>query len=214
MDKNKMIIVDGVHYELLPADSEQLQQISSRAIVVKDEKAPQVTSVATAKPNMTPEKLTDDVVRRLIGHTNVLYYNFEINAWNTNRFDICKVPDKTDIINEVKQFKAVMEAAFEFDNQYEIVAPVTMSMDTTAYSGYGKKVSNPKYNRTGKTVAGNIIVRNKETGRYELYCKYWVGGRCLVVCQDNADIYGTYYFVHDGIFGHVFRAALLVAHER
>lgn len=107
-----------------------------------------------------------------------------------------------------------MEESFEFDKQYEIVAPVTMMINATAYSGYGKKVSNPQYSRTSKTFAGNIIVRNKETGRYELYCKYWVGGRALFFREHKADIYGAYYFALEGAYEPLFRTALLVAHER
>ncbi|MDE6250610.1 MAG: hypothetical protein K2M34_03180 [Alphaproteobacteria bacterium] len=205
--KNKDIVIDGVRYKLSPADWELQQQILSRATVVHDDKAPQVKSAGTS------EKLNDAVVQRLVGHTNVVYYNCETNMWNTNKYNGYTIDGQVENAEHVKEFKTAMEREPKFSQQYEFAASITMTIDSVSFKGYGNPISNPKYNQKGRAVVGNIIVKNKLTGKYELYCKSWVGDgnysypECAV--SSVAD-----WFVRSGAYFSTFRAALFAAHVR
>lgn len=218
MDKNNNVItIDGVRYKLAPADWNLHQQILSRATVLNDDNAPQdksdIKPVTPAK-NITPEeKLTDDVVKRLVGHTNVVYYNFETKAWNTNTYNGYPIDGQKTDTGRAHDFKVAMEREPEFRAQYEMVASVTMTIDRKFYPGWTKTISNPVYSAKGTAVVGNIIAKNKTTGEYELYCKSWVG---------VYDFYNPPAAVDEGADGFTlcatqlsdYRATLIAAHTR
>lgn len=197
MDKAKDIVIDGVQYKISPADWEQLQTILSRATVV----------------NIAPKKLTDAVVERLVGHTNVVYYNCETNMWNTNKYNGYTINSQNSDTDRVKEFKSAMEREPKFSQQYEFAASITMTIDTVSFPGRGKLISNPKYNQKGTGVVGNIIVKNKATGKYELYCKSWVG-----VCNGEHPVFAAHFGAHGFAVGgardSAFCAAVCAGHVR
>ncbi|MDE6250611.1 MAG: hypothetical protein K2M34_03185 [Alphaproteobacteria bacterium] len=215
MDKN--IVIDGVRYKLSPADWELQQQILSRAIVVNNDKASPVKSdikpVATEKVIVISEKLTDIVVNCLVGHINVVYYNCETNVWNTSKYNGYTINGQDTDTKRVKEFKSVMENIPAFNQQYEFAASVTMTIGKAFYPGWAKMISNPQYSQNGEAVVGNIIVKNKATGKYELYCKSWVGVYDFFSPR-GAVRSGAFGFADYGARYSVFRAALLAAHTR
>lgn len=174
------------------------------------------TNVAeTKKANATSEKLTDDVVKQLVGHTNVVYYNCETNVWNTNKYNDYAISRQESDIKRVKEFKSVMEKIPEFSNKYEFAASITMTIGKRSYPGWAMGISNPRYSENGTAVVGNIIVRNKATGKYELYCKSWIGvGVYDYFYPRNTVNCGVYSFVGYGARISVFRVALIAEHAR
>lgn len=200
-------VIDGVRYKLSAADCKQLQTILSRATVVQDDKTPQVKSAGTS------EKLNDDVVKRLVGHTNVVYYNFETKAWNTNKYNGYQRINQTLDTGMVEIFKGKMEEIPLFAERYEMAASVTMTMQPRVYPGWGEKVQKPQYHRDSTAVVGNIIVKNKKTGRFSLYCPSWIGVHNYKI-QEDAAVDGHFIFGWDGATNRDFRNALLLGHMR
>ena len=188
MNNNKrVVVIDGVHYKLSPADLEQLQTILSRACVVKDSKAPQVKPVAepvvAKKESTTHEKLTNAVVARLVGYDVQWGYNFETNSYLD--FSYRDTMHDGYVDRALVSFKREIEKIPEFSNYYELSAAVTMQVKDSEVSESGL-VSNPQHDPCGTVGLGNIIARNKNTGRLELYSPSWV------VCN------GGYKFVEAG----------------
>ena len=211
---NKMVIVDGVRYELSPADWNLQQQILSRARVVKDDKASQVKHVAepvVAKKESAPrEQQPDDVVKGFIGHTNVVYYNWKTNKWNTNKYNGCLI----EYIDRgmFEKFKAEMENIPEFGRHYELLTPVIMA--TEFEWGFGELRPRPgaQYSEFGDDAVGNIIVRDKATGKLKLYWRSWlhiVGGN-----KTRAASRGMYSFVKEGAYFSRYRDKIIEAHTR
>lgn len=170
------VVIDGVqhkisvpHYDWL----KQQKQISPCVTVVKDDKVSQIKSAATP---MNPK---DAVVERLIGHTNVVYYDCETTAWNTAIYNGCVIDAQRNGEHSVKRFKSELERIPEFNRHYEFVASVTMTIDEASFPGVAGPISNPQYSNNGLAVVVNVIVKNKETGEYELYCKSWIGVSCF-----------------------------------
>lgn len=155
-----------------------------------------------------PKILTDAIVERLIGHRDVIYYNYEINEWNTSRYNGYVISYNRCL----KEFKMAMETPI-FGQQYEFTAPVIMTIDSVSFNGWAKPVSKPSYSRGGTAIVGNIIVKNKTTGNYELYCKSWVGVNDYVI-PFNAVRYGADEFASNGAYDSGFRAALIAAHTQ
>lgn len=161
----------------------------------------------------TPAKLTGATVKRLIGHTNIVYYNCETNVWNTNTYNGYRVRNQELDTGRVKEFKSVMEHKPEFNLQYEFSAPVIMTIDAIFIFGQGSLIANPQYKKDGTGIVGNIIVKNKATGKYEMYCKSWVG--VDFYCNpDRAADNGAGDFVRYGARNAGFRQALHTAHTR
>ncbi|MDE6250719.1 MAG: hypothetical protein K2M34_03745 [Alphaproteobacteria bacterium] len=161
------------------------------------------------------EKLTDDVVKRLVGHTNVVYYNCETNAWNTSKYNGHTIDKQDADTKRVKEFKSIMEKIPLFSMLYEFAASVTMTIDidSVLYPVWCVQIGKPKYSRNGTTVVGNIIVRDKKTGEYELYGKSWVG--VLNFCTPDVAVFeGANRFARIGACYPVFREALRKAHWR
>lgn len=161
----------------------------------------------------SPIKLTDDIVNRLVGHTNVVYYNCEKNVWNTNTYNGYKIDSQEIDTASVKFFKTVIEKEEFFIQHYEFAASITMTIDRASFPGYAKAITNPKYNQNGTAVVGNIIVKNKATGNYELYCKSWIGVFNYEL-PDFAVYDGAYWFADDCARFSDFRAAVCAAHAR
>lgn len=209
-DKNKMTVIDGVRYELSPADYvlasdhiKQLRQILSRATVVKG------TDASIVKT----DNLNDAVIKKLAGCQNIVYYNYETKAWNTNTYNGYPINGQKIDTMVAKAFKEAMEKMPEFRAQYEMVASVTMTIESKFYPGWKKTISNPVYSKKGTSVVGNIIVKNKITGKYELYCKSWVGGNDYYFTA-GAVSNGACGFAYYGARNSDFRAALIAAHTR
>lgn len=162
---------------------------------------------------VTPEQLTDDVAKRLIGHINVVYYNFDTGFWNTNRYNEYIITDQFLDTKSAKKFKTAMEQEPEFSKKYEFVANVVMTIDSAMQPNWGTLIKAPQYNNAGTAIVGNVIARNKKTGKCELYGQSWIGtGDCETVA--NAAIYGADRFSFNGAHSPDFRAKLLAAHTR
>lgn len=171
----------------------------------------------TSAQNKTPANATPDTqmlaaakVKDLAG-PNTVYYDCRESKWNTIVYNGYVIYDQYMDTRNVRAFKAAMDAVPEFFAHYEFVAPVTMTTDRVSPSLRGRKIVNPKYSRTGTLVVGNIIVRNKETGEYELYCKSWVPVHDYRK-PDGATLNIGYGFSGRGAIDANFRAMLLAAH--
>lgn len=202
---NKNVVVDGVLYELSLADWKLQQQILSRAKVIRGYKTPQVESFVASK------KLTDDVVTRLVGYTNVVYYNYETNVWNVNDYKGYETKFQDADTKKMLSFKSAMEREPQFCAQYEIVAAVTLRVGRIP--GWGRTVSNPEFKDDGTAVVGNIIVKKHATGNYELLSKSWIGVDDFCISQVAVNS-GARWFAFYGAGNHGFRVALIVSHER
>lgn len=208
MFPGEQYVLTAADYNLITWHIGQINKILERSRVCHNVHE----SAAGQNVGPVPAKLNDVVVNSLVG-PDVVYYNFDTNAWNTNRYNDCTIKDQNADTNRVQNFKSVMEEVPEFSQQYEMVASVTMSIDRAFFLGHGKLVSNPQYNRTGTAVVGNIIVRNKKTGAYELYGKSWVGVLGYRY-PGGAARFGAGRFAFYGVSQFFFRRALLTAHTR
>ena len=117
--------------------------------------------------------LTDKAVKRLVGHKNVVYYDCGANAWNTNKYNGYTISSQDNDTMWAKLFKEAMEQDPEFSKEYEFVAPVTQTIYSMSNVVVGTIKNNPEYSKKGTAVVGNIIVRNKNTNKLELYGKSW-----------------------------------------
>lgn len=152
-------------------------------------------------------------VKRLIGHTNVVYYNCETNAWNRKKYNNYKLDVRSTDARGFKECKAEMEAMPEFSQHYEFIAPVAMTIASPDFPGRARLISNPKYNRNGTAIIGNIIVRNKSTAIYELYGSTWVGVCDCVIPRSAAQNCARWFTEECAMFSS-FCKALLVANAR
>lgn len=169
---------------------------------------------APAQPQTTgAAQLTDAAITQLVGHENVVYYNLDTNSWNTNTYNGYKIKYQNWDALAVKEFKATMEKIPEFSKNYEMVASIIMTINDKDFHDYGKFVSAPKYDSTGKAVVGNIIIRNKNTGKLELYCKDWLGVLKFYFPKDAVRT-GAYWFAYYGARLPGFRAAMITAHNQ
>ncbi|MBD5391778.1 hypothetical protein HDR66_03150, partial [bacterium] len=179
VEKPVIITYNGVRYQISQAENERMKafmaDLVSRATVVTEDKAPQVKPVAepvvAKKESATYEKLTDAVVQRLVGYDVRWGYNFETNSYLDCSYRESMHDEYID--DELVSFKRAIAKIPEFSNCYELSAAVTMVVKDS-----GKRVndlvSNPQHDLQGTVGLGNIIVRNKKTGRLELYSSSWM----------------------------------------
>lgn len=190
----QIITIDSIQYKLSPTDGELLQQILSRSSMVK-------------------EILTDAVVERLIGHKKVVYYNLDTHAWNTEIYNGYKLDTKDSDINNIMAFKNAMDNKKWFNQKYEFVAPVIMTIEGGSCLQEGKLYESPRYTQYGRGAVGNIIVRNKLTKKCELFGKDWIGVKKFYL-MEQAAIYGMKQFAMGVVRDSDFRAMLVASHMR
>lgn len=190
---NHIVIIDGTRYALSPADSELLRQIKSRSSIAKD---------------IEYEALTGSVVKRLIGHTNVIYYNLETRTWNSDRY----VP-RGDFSVNIRGFKTAMRFDPIVPQKYQLVAPVIMTINNHPDYKFAQLIHNPKYSEGGATAVGNVIIRNKSIKQCELFGKSWVYVDKFWF-NDLLRLYGMKRFLQLVSLSPETRTALLAAHMR
>lgn len=176
----------------------KIQDILSHARVVENGKE----VLQPAKP-VSKEILTSESAQRFLGglYNNVVYYNHDSNSWN-----------RREISNEgfdtagAEWLKIVLESQPVFKDKYELVANVTITVDSKEYPGLAKWAKNVKYSSKGTAVLGNLIVRAKTTGRLELWNSAWLG---VDDCGDPSDAADSaVVFAFSGAVDPIFRAAL------
>lgn len=208
----KQYVLTARDYNLLTKYAEKINEILARSRIVDNaRKSAPAKNAATAMP--APTRLTDAMVKKLTGRTNVVYYNYATNAWNANTYNGYTINDqKTDTVR-AKEFKTAMDKDPEFAKEYEMAATVTMTINSGAFKGAGKPVAHPRYSRGGTVVVGNIIVKNKKTNQYELYGKSWIGVN-VFISVDAAVNNGARRFAFRGARDSDFRAAVLASRMR
>ncbi len=184
MTKNNEKVSGAVHCEMSQADynllasyakrSPDLQQILARARVVKDDNAP----VASTK-TVVKEQLTTDAVKRLFGvnYDNVCIYNNETQTLLTRKYNGADVYWDDDDTKNSRRLKELFEATFP---KFELVAQATMQVSKADYPGWAEwSKGTLEFYKYGEYTVGNLIIRNKETGKLELlkagawFCVGW-----------------------------------------
>ncbi len=145
----------------------------------------------TTKVHNLRDILTYNMATRLIGHADVIYYNFDMKVWNTKIYNGYHLNSQ-----ELNTKYAIRFKEQWIDQKNDVVAPVVMTIDSKVCPGWGKLVEKPKYSQKGTAVVGNIIIRNKKTSKLELYGKSWI---CVNVYfrPDDATCSGMSWFLHE-----------------
>lgn len=207
---NVVITINGVRYEMSPQHFLNVLAAAAKGDnifqeepiqVEKDEMADtsvapkaepiQVAQKETAvqpKKTVPSEQLTTKALKRLIGHTNVIYYDFnkKVMVPDTLNYDIpsnLSVAEKYDRTCEREKLKKNLdENSDNFDYfiiqkhpEYEFVAAVIMLTDVNHFNCHDdtRLIQNPPYVQNAKYVVGNLIMRDKATGKLELCGNNW-----------------------------------------
>ncbi len=128
--------------------------------------------VALLSP-MTPagkkEHLTDDVQKRLFGanYNHVCIYDNEMQTLLARYFNGAYISWDDDDTANSKKLKGLFEKVFP---KFELVAQATMQVSYAHYPDNPGPWSNGPgmFYMDGEYVVGNLVIRNKETGRLEL----------------------------------------------
>lgn len=126
------------------------------------------------------EQLTEDTCIGIFGNLcdKVLYYNHDIGKWQRGTYHGI-YSEYSIFVHEAEseaaiRLKQVLEETPEF-SLYELVANVTVVVNTKNYPGYAKWTNEVKYDPTGTAVLGNLIVRPRAGGQLRLWSPAWIG---------------------------------------
>ncbi len=208
--KNKDKVVRGVHYEMSQTDFDlmsdhlkQLQQILSRVHVVKSKKAPLQAMATTALVTAEKEQLNISSLKRLFGanYKKVCVYNNENRTLLTKKYNGVEVDwDNNDTKNSEK-LKELIDKEFP---DFELVAQVTMLVSESDWPGWCEWThanKHVKFDKNGKCIVGNMIIRNKKIGKLELWnSEAWIGMPYRDVDMELAAGRGASWFAHDAMF--------------
>ena len=146
-------------------------------ISVGGNRARKILSRATEINPVMPENkeiLTDKKMNELFGiKPYILYYNFDANKWNSDKFMGLVRPDIAGDTDNVIKMKNTLEKKLNFIDT-EIVAVVIMT--ALRYPGWGNLIESPVISAANKKIAlGALVCRDKKTGKIIQSPKQYIG---------------------------------------
>ena len=117
------------------------------------------------------EVLGTEKLRQLFGEKfrDVIYYDYDRGVWIA--------PTDTDLRLSYPYNVGGMKKALEREpklQNYELVAAATMTIQGKYYTGRKMVIKNPVLNPGGRTVVGNVVLRDKRTGNILPVASDWV----------------------------------------
>lgn len=130
------------------------------------------------------EVLTDAKMQELFGglYKNIWYYDIEADKWNRHEYFKLTGGSYFFAENDMQQVKRIVQSQKEFEN-FEVLAPVVMSVSEKDYPGNGGIVQRVKYKSYSPYLVGTIVKRDRASGKIMRVPDKWVG-----VCE-FADAY-------------------------
>jgi len=130
------------------------------------------------KLRKVPERefLTESKLRELFGdnYSWISYYDFDTARWNPSRNISQLVDNKSPLMCNALKMKSNVESMSDF-KRFELVAAVVMTVDVDAKSSIIKPIVHQPIFWPGCGVVGNVVVRDRTSGRIMPVSDYWVG---------------------------------------
>ncbi len=151
------------------------------------------------------EVLTDEKMRSLFGagYNNVIYYNFDTDAWNRKDYLGHFVPraDMSAPDSWAKLAKEVVER--EYPN-IELVACIMMMVDSADYKHLGQIINNPRFDADGVALAGNVLYRKRRSHKIMPVCQSWICSGHSIYPERAASNVGDFMYRlgHNAAFRH------------
>lgn len=122
------------------------------------------------------EFLTKAKLQQLFGdnYNWISYYDFDTARWNPSRNVSQLIDDKAPLGRDALKMKANVESMPDF-KPFELVAAVVMAVDVDETCGIIKPIVHQPIFWPGCGVVGNVVVRDRTSGRIMPVSDYWVG---------------------------------------
>ena len=143
------------------------------------------------------ERLTDLKLHNMFGenYRNIICYNFDNKLWNKSTLLNYDILNRQDTIQYAKLAKLTIEHNPDFKN-FEVVAFVITIIPAQQHLFIGNFIERPHFTNDATAIAGNIICRNRKTGRIMPMSDFWLAGRGYTE-QRHTVAHGADDFIHD-----------------
>ena len=159
-------------YNLLKKEFNKLKKMLDNVEIVKPDKG------ETAKQLISCGLLDDNVMQALFGinYKNILFYNFQINTWNTKEFMGYKYGfHERYVTANVKAFKRTFDELF-CKSGLELLACVVMPVSLQKYPCLtGCVINKPVFKANGRGVVGTVVCRDMVSGDLVSLRDRWIG---------------------------------------
>jgi len=166
-----------------------------------------------AAPTIVKEQLNDASLKRVLGeyYGQVCVYDCESQRLRDKTYNGIEVLWDSEDTQAAKVTKQIVEDEFP---DFEVVALVSGQIMAVNYpwrSGWTQ--GKIQFNKNGECTIANMILRNKKTGRLEMYSRKWIGAwwhadAVLAACM------GAHGFPSHFVLVKKFRADFLAGRER
>jgi len=178
-------VINDVHYEMSKQDYEvlsscmqKINEILTRATVVENDNSavpPRFVATHTVAKPVKKEKLTIVALKYLLGanYSHTCIYNNETRTLLTKKYNGADVYSDNRFIRASNNLKEMFDTTFP---RFEQVAQVTIQVSKADYPGRSKWTKGDvKFDKKGRYIVANLIIRDKLTGYLYLMNPGWFG---------------------------------------